>query len=248
MSTEPETFEDDGEALDWTPHFTFPGPTDAESIRLLSESFKLRYQAYCLDRKFLRAEDYPDESERDQHDPRSTHFCALNRQGRVVGTVRLVHPSADQPFPFQEHGTAIFPAVKVPPVDACAEVSRLVVDRFYRRRTGDSPEGISIYATLEPLRPPLPGERRSNRPEIVLGLYRAMYRFSRSHGIEYWYAAMERPLARALDRFDFSFQQIGPEMDYFGPVAPYMASLSELESALERSNPLLLAWFRGSSS
>ena len=71
-----------------------------------------------------------------------------------------------------------------------------------------------------------------------------MYRYSVDHGIRYWYAAMERSLVRALSRFEFIFNPIGLETDYYGPVAPYLADLRELERRLDVSNPDLMAWFR----
>jgi hypothetical protein len=55
---------------------------------------------------------------------------------------------------------------------------------------------------------------------------------------------MERPLARALARLGFAFQQIGAETDYYGPVAPYMADLRELEVKLGEARPDLLTWMR----
>jgi N-acyl amino acid synthase of PEP-CTERM/exosortase system len=71
-----------------------------------------------------------------------------------------------------------------------------------------------------------------------------MYAYSLQHGIRYWYAAMERALARMLVRMNFGFQQVGPAIDYYGPVAPYVADLRVLESQLGRLNPPLLAWMQ----
>ena len=90
-------------------------------------------------------------------------------------------------------------------------------------------------------------ERRSNSPEILLGLYREIFRFSRQAGIRYWFAAMEQPLARSLSRMGFDFNPIGPETDYYGPVTPFMADLEELLANLQQQNPLLLAWFNDRS-
>lgn len=85
---------------------------------------------------------------------------------------------------------------------------------------------------------------RKKSPQILLSLYRQMYAFSLNNGIRYWYAAMERPLARALTRMNFGFRQIGPPTDYYGPVALYLADLRELETLLGERDPALLAWMR----
>jgi N-acyl amino acid synthase of PEP-CTERM/exosortase system len=71
-----------------------------------------------------------------------------------------------------------------------------------------------------------------------------MYKYSIEIGVRYWYAAMERSLARSLSRMGFCFQQIGLETDYYGIVAPYIADLRELEDRVGASNPALLAWLQ----
>jgi N-acyl amino acid synthase of PEP-CTERM/exosortase system len=69
-----------------------------------------------------------------------------------------------------------------------------------------------------------------------------MYTYSLANGIRYWYAAMERPLARALTHMHFPFRQIGPVSDYYGKVAPYLGDLRELEAHLDKHDPALKAW------
>ena len=91
---------------------------------------------------------------------------------------------------------------------------------------------------------PFPGDRRQGSSYVLLRLYRQMYGYSRARGIRYWLAAMERPLARSLAIRNFAFAPIGPESDYFGQVAPYMADLHDLERRLHAHNPRLLEWLR----
>lgn len=110
----------------------------------------------------------------------------------------------------------------------------------YRRRRGDRLSGV----TASQNRAAFVGERRHEAPQILLSLYRQMYAYCREHGIRYWYAAMERSLARSLARLDFAFDEIGPETDYYGPVSPYVADLRVLESRLGRCRPELLQWLQ----
>ena len=108
------------------------------------------------------------------------------------------------------------------------------------------PEGVNTYwlaNARSALAVATESERRAKKPELVLGLYRAMYQHSLRAGIAYWYAAMERGLARALLKYHIEFQCIGPEADYFGPVAPYLASLRELEVRVGKADSDLLRWF-----
>jgi len=205
----------------------------------LQETFRLRYQVYCLERGFLPAADYPGQIESDEFDAHSEHFSAHDRQGQIAGSVRLVRHTEGLGYPFQAH-CPVFPQVTLPPPGEAEEISRLVVSKSYRRRREDNWMGIN-EEHLEP--PPDIAARRGGHPIIVLGLYRAMFAYSRANGVRYWYAAMERSLARLLGRYGFDFTQIGPQVDYYGPVAVYLADLRALEARVSVENPTLFRWF-----
>jgi len=210
----------------------------ATEVSMPSSVFALRFQIYCLESKFLSPEDHPGGLERDEHDAASAHFCELDSTQEPVGYVRLVLPDGADRFPFQQHCDRLDPGVRLPDPGESAEISRLMVHSMYRRRRTDSLPGL--VTDTDPA--PLTGERRSNSPQVLLSLYRQMYAFSVAHGIRYWYAAMERTLARSLRQLQFNFRRLGPEVDYFGPVAPYVADLRELEKQLATAHPALFAW------
>lgn len=212
----------------------------------LRDLYALRYQIYCLECHFLSSFAYPDGLESDEHDARSAHFAATNAAGEVAGTVRLVLSPDNAPFPYAEHCPP-FDDFVPPPPHLTGEVSRLAVNREYRRRSGDSLWGVNksdLEGPNAPSRVGPRGEKRVNAPLLVLGLYRQVYRYSREHGIRYWYAAMEKGLARVLAMYGFHFTAIGPERDYYGPVTPYLGDLDKLEAELDASNPDLMWWFR----
>lgn len=204
-------------------------------------AFELRFNVYCIERRYLNANDFPDGRESDAYDEGSVHFVAHNLNDELVGYVRLVPPDANDDLPFEQHGMSMYGHAR-PPRHQCSEISRLMVRRDYRRRRGDTLAGSPLLDS-EPVGPSWL-ERRSHSPRILLSLYRQMYQYSLAHGIRFWYAAMERPLARSLQRLNFGFKQIGDVSDYFGPVAAYLADLRELEAQLERSQPDLLEWMR----
>ena len=215
---------------------------------VLKEIFKLRYEVYCLERHYLEASTCKEEMETDEYDACSTHFAAYTLSNDIVGTVRLVQPDAEQQYPFESHCVP-FPEFTFPARETAAEISRLVVRKTFRRRRGDSMEGISkdfvekgSTKTIQP-RSTVRGDKRGNSPLLLLGMYREMYRHSRQNGIRYWYAAMERSLARSLQKMGFKFVPIGPQVDYYGPVTPHMVDLNELIERLERENKFLAAWF-----
>jgi N-acyl amino acid synthase of PEP-CTERM/exosortase system len=231
-----------------TPHFKFGYVRFDENPSMNRELFSLRFKVYCLECGFLDPKEYADELETDEFDNRSVHFTAHNLENELVGSVRLVLPAFEERFPFEDHCLELFADGFRPPRQQSGEVSRLVVKQNYRRRVGDTAAGvakeflISNNFRVGEDRPP--GERRSKSPQILLGLYRGMYQFSVETNIRYWYAAMERSLARALDRLQFTFHPIGRETNYYGPVTPYLADLRDLERKLAERNPDLLEWFQ----
>lgn len=206
----------------------------------------LRYQVYCKECGFLSSDDFPQGLESDEYDVHSAHFATMDRRDQLAGYVRLVKPDAISTFPFQMHCVGLLDGVVLPPSEQSAEISRLMVREDYRRRLGDIPP--SGAPGDEAVNAKVADERRSGSPQILLSLYREMYHYSLEHEIRYWYAAMERSLARALVRMGFGFQQIGPTTDYYGPVSPYVADLRVLEAKLAQGNPALLAWMRSSTT
>jgi N-acyl amino acid synthase of PEP-CTERM/exosortase system len=228
--------------VEFAPHFTARRAAWSRDSTDLERAYRLRFDVYCVDCAYLDATDYPTPRETDLYDDQSTHFFAYNLGDELVGYVRLVHHVSQRPFPWQLYCRDLLAGVALPEGDQCAEVSRLMVRRDYRRRATDLVTGIDTAA--DEISAVEGGERRRRSPQIMLSLYRQMYQHSRPAGIRYWFAAMERPLARALQGMGFTFQRIGAEVDYFGPVAPYLADIDQLEAALAAKNPSLLAWMR----
>ena len=224
---------------EFAPYFEGLKLRPATDRALMQGAHALRFQVYCVECGFLPAEDYPDGLESDVHDAVSQHFCALNLQQQLAGYVRLVPPDGYGRFPFQAHCPGLFDDVALPAPQQAREISRLMVQAHYRRRRGDTLAGVTLPSAAPPQQ-----ERRNESPQILLAVFRQMYAFSLVNDIRYWYAAMERPLARALKQLGFDFQQIGPATDYYGPVAPYLADLRELEAKVGQAKPELLHWMR----
>jgi N-acyl amino acid synthase of PEP-CTERM/exosortase system len=194
---------------------------------LLEKSYHLRYQVYCLERNFLRPEDYPNKLESDEFDPYSLHFGVLNADSELVGTARVV-PLSPLGLPMYRY-CKIFPHQRdfLDSTTTVAEVSRLSVSRDYHRRAGDGPYG-------EPAAVGSSGNTADRRgsQHMVVNLYRAIYQTSKRMGITHLLAATERSLHRLLTRCGFPFKIIGPEEDYFGPVAPYIMDLADLDRVI----------------
>lgn len=234
MTPDDEPLED----VDFAPYFTARYLVPEVSPDKFREISAFRFQVYCQECKFLPEQDYPEGLELDAFDAASSHYFSANRRDELVGYVRLVQAKANSGFPFYEHCPDVLSGVELPPAAESAEISRLMVHPAYRRRKGDTLAGVTIYddSLMSD------EERRAKSPQILLSMYRQMYRYSRVHGIRYWYAAMEKFLSRSLAMFGFDFKQVGPEVDYYGPVATYVADLRELERSVQANNPYLLQW------
>lgn len=227
----------------WQRDVAFPGKL-IEDNSDLKKSYRLRYDVYCLQKGFLEPGSYPDRCETDIFDQHSLHFGAFDDLGNILGTLRLVRNSF-QGFPMLGH-CDIDVADHI--LENAGEISRLAVSKIIRKRRGDGEYGMAAEGgAVDGVAAQRPRHnRRRHRPDIVVGLYKSLYQESKRHGITHWIAAMEPGLLKLLRRFYFSFEPIGPEVDYYGPVRPYIVSLESIEDQVyEKSKPFYAAFVRG---
>ncbi|MDP3789929.1 MAG: GNAT family N-acyltransferase [Candidatus Omnitrophota bacterium] len=173
-----------------------------DSPELLNDVFRLRYQIYCMERNFIKSDQCHNGLESDKYDPHSVHFFAADKHS-VIATIRLI---LDSPygFPFEEN---------------CRGGLDIDINAFPKTRIAE----ISRYTIRQHLK---------STKGIAFGLYSEMYRESKHRGITHWFALMERPLYLLLRRYGFEFRPIGKEIEMYGTVIPYMASIEDLEKAL----------------
>ncbi len=210
------------------------------SPEAMEEAFRLRYQVYCNECHFIRSEDYLDGTEKDGFDKHSAHFGAYDAGGCLVGSVRLILPSCGR-FPIEEHCAALdVDPVKVP-LRKCAEISRLTISKLYRRRAKD---GLYYEPQVEDVTVQDKGQyfMRRVRP-MAFGLYRELYHESKRLGIRYWYALMEKTLRTLLKIHGFVFNPIGPEVEFYGMVTPYLADITEMEQNVHEKFPQFFDYF-----
>jgi N-acyl amino acid synthase of PEP-CTERM/exosortase system len=209
----------------------FDARTIDDDPRLLESSYRLRYQVYCLERKFLPADNYPHQLEIDEFDDRSMHVGAVDIRGELAGTIRGVRTS-EAGFPLLRHctispqETALFESGH-----ALVELSRLCVSRRYNRRAVDGFCGAGADGAAS-APPEGSGERRDGRGELFLSVMKAMYQATKRIGATHWIAAFEKSLHRMFTYHGFPFRQIGPESDYAGPVAPHAMDLREFDTVI----------------
>jgi len=151
--------------------------TDEEA---LAEVFKLRYKVYCLEWGFEKPEKYPDRLETDEYDKYSLHFAARDDSQKIVGTVRLILGSSAG-FPAERYCQVDFDRSGIPE-ECFAEISRLAINREYRKRSEDK----YIYGPDE--------ERR------VIGSFDQPFNFHNKNG----HQINKNNYRRADDRFKYN--------------------------------------------
>ena len=193
----------------------------ADTPELVREAHRLRYQVYCLERGYKLE---GDGLEIDEYDVRARHVVLCHRQsGEVVGTVRLVLSSAENPghsFPLQH--VSHFPLEEHLPIGRTAEVSRFALPKH---RPGLSMASTSI---------------------MRLGLVQGLVRISQELGLTHWCAVMEPSLLRLLQRTAIHFEPLGPPVDYHGIRQPCYAAIDPILARMARECPDVWSFVTGS--
>lgn len=186
----------------------------ADHSELVREACQLRYQVYCLERKYEAPQG---QIETDDFDDRARHVVLRHREsGTVIGTVRLVlmSPSApDDSFPMQRVCKSSF-LRDVPLVDV-AEVSRFAISKELR---------VASPAAQGLLR---------------LSLVRGLVLLSSELGIKHWCALMEPSLLRLLRSTAMHFDEVGPLVEHHGMRQPSFTNLEAFLGLVRRDQPTI---------
>jgi len=193
-------------------HGAFRARTIDDDARLLEQSYRLRYQVYCVERRFIDAAAYPNQQEVDEFDAESVHLGVVDSRGELAATARLIKANP-RGFPMFRH-CAFFPEVQTldSPQAVPLEVSRVAISREYARHRAH-------------------GSTR-NRFEPFLTLVKAMVQGGRRAGATHLMGATDAALHRWLVHFGLPYRISGPAVDYYGPVAPCIMSLRELDEII----------------
>ncbi len=213
-----------------------------DDTELMNQIYQLRFQVYARECGFIKEEDYPDGLEIDSYDKQSIHFGAMNQDGNVIATMRMIQ-KGKLPLPVEKYCPAI-PNKNVSSNMIPVEISRLVISKRLRRRKDDK-----LY--YEPTLGDQNKEEVDNTPggflrranPMIFGLYREMYQESKRTGITHWYSLMEESLWSLLQLHGFDFECIGEEVDVYGPVKPYVADIGKIEQKVAALYPKLFIYF-----
>ena len=192
----------------------------ADTPELIRTAQAIRYQVYCLERKFESRDEHCGGLERDGFDADAVHALLFHRPtGDAIGTARLIpfiEMDVLQPIRhlLRENGLRARDHV---PLRTTAEISRFAISNHLRRRGDGTPEC------------------RSNLP--CLGLVQELVRQSLDMGLTHWAAVMEPKLLRMLAVMGIHFIPVGPLVDHHGLRQPSICNLSEMLERLKSERP-----------
>ncbi len=195
----------------------------ADTDESKSIHYRLRYQVYCLEKKFEPAEVFNDQQEIDEYDERSVHFIIQNKQsGAWVATARLVigKPEdlpisrlTDYSLEGRETDGKVF-----------AELSRLSILKSFRRGSDKTQERVS-------------------EPEVLLGLIRAVKEYSEQNDIDYWLFLCRRSIMRVVGNMGMHMDIIGDPCEHRGIRYPYLATIATAFDGIAERSPMVHQMF-----
>ncbi|HQO57917.1 MAG TPA: PEP-CTERM/exosortase system-associated acyltransferase [Candidatus Omnitrophota bacterium] len=197
--------------------------------QLMEQIYRLRYEVYVTEFGYIKAEHYLDGLEYDKYDRQAQHFAAVDPDGEVVGAVRLILPG-DLDLPLEEQCASIYNPKQIYSHVRFGEMSRLIVSKKLRNRRGFTRSCQEKHKAL--------GDHsedvlyRCFAKCTIIGLCSCVFEESQRLNITHWYALMEKKLYLLLALYGFKFNCIGPEIDYYGSVFPYVVSLSDIERSI----------------
>jgi N-acyl-L-homoserine lactone synthetase len=182
--------------------------------------FKLRYQIYCLEKRFEKAEDYPSRMEFDLYDPYSVQLIAYQEE-IPLGTARVILPN--------KHGLPVEHHCNVDINSVCgsrdvAEISRLSV-------SSEAMKNLDV-----------------DRSRVTLGIIKQIYTICSKLGVVYCFAAMNRALQRLLSNCGIHFTQAGQPVEYHGIRIPYFFPVADFEKNIFEKRKDIFEFLFGSAA
>jgi N-acyl amino acid synthase of PEP-CTERM/exosortase system len=203
----------------------------ANSPVLQQTAHALRFQVYCLERKFENEEEHPDGFEKDEYDAHSIQGVLFHRPTRgVIGSVRMIlpKPGAKDCFPAMEllRENALDLSDYVNPAQ-CIEVSRFAISKEFRRRKSDEIAGSNVTRA--------DAGRETNL--AFLSMLQFVVRESVRRDILFWTAVMEPKFLRLLARMGVCYTPLGPLVMHHGLRQPCYCYLPDMLENARRLHP-----------
>jgi N-acyl amino acid synthase of PEP-CTERM/exosortase system len=206
----------------------------ANTPELLEIAHALRYQVYCLERKFEDPNEHTDGLETDAFDAHALHGVLFHRPtDRPMGTVRMILPDNSSPdcLPIvsllRRSGEDLS---RILNISQCVEISRFAISKEFRRRQSDNLDAAELAAL----------SRRQLIREgnlACLSLIQFLVRQSTERGIFYWAAVMEPKLLRMLANMGIYFTSVGSLVMHHGLRQPCYCHVPSMLESVAREHP-----------
>ncbi len=186
--------------------------------------FEVRYRVYCDEFRYEPGDRFPDKAECDEYDEYSLHCLIRHKSSNLpAGCVRLVPADVIKDgglLPFEKFCSESIDTAFVENLKAdrngMAEVSRLAVDRTFRRRAG---EAATRFGEVEALDCSAAEKRTFSL--IAIAGFLACAALAELSGRTDVFAMMEPFLPRLVKRSGIEWQQAGKTIEYHGERALY---------------------------
>jgi N-acyl amino acid synthase of PEP-CTERM/exosortase system len=204
---------------------------------------RIRYQVFCLDKKFEDPEAFSSARETDQWDDQSAHFIVQNKATQQwVAATRLVLPTPDRPLPVDDLG--VFDRAAMGMQDTLVgEISRFCVI--------SNRSGLEVSSDLVPQ----PGSLaawgigaigQKQQFEVTIGMMRAAGIYALKRGINICIMLVTDAFARLLRKLGVTLEQAGPATEHRGMRTPYLVDMREAVVSMARKSPPVRKLFRRS--
>lgn len=210
--------------------------------------FWIRYRVYCEEFNYEPAERFPNGLEVDEYDQISRHCLIKHRlSGAPAGCVRLVPAleGRELSLPLEKYCGASIDADLVNALSlergTVCEISRLAVDRTFRRRDG---EFVSRFGEIEGC--VFSWQERRTFSMIAVALFLASVVMTEREKRTNVFAMMEPFLPRMMDKAGIKFKRVGKDIDFHGIRAPYFITTQSAIANLPVEYRDLYQWVRQS--
>jgi N-acyl amino acid synthase of PEP-CTERM/exosortase system len=199
-----------------------------------SQVYGIRYRVYCDEFGYESVDKFPGQEEQDEYDDFSMHCLIMHKKsGLPAGCVRLVpafdDKDKDTPLPLELHCKDSLDHEYIDSLNldrrTVCEISRLAVDRLFRRRSG---EKLTRFGEVHGLDCSKQEQRTFSL--IAIAAFLAATALTEMSGKTNVFAMMEPFLPRMMKRSGIVFNKSGFDMDYRGVRAPYFI---QTQSALD---------------
>lgn len=201
----------------------------ASTEALRDDVYRIRHEVYCEELKF--EPERPDRRETDDYDRHSLH-CLIRTStepDNLVGCTRLVLTDPDDRtrlLPFERTCAATLDRSIVDPMKLqrgrIAEVSRLAVRAYYRRRRGETNTAATIsdedFGT----------QTQPRFPYIPIGLYLGAVAMAHRNNIDTLFVLTEPRLASHFAKLGVDIRQIGGAVEHRGARVPSMMDVQSI--------------------